>query len=523
MAKKSTSRKKPISSRAGSGKRKTSSLKHKGLVVEAALAATRFRSATGKKHAIVEHLPEAPTFVKPKRIHPRRYLPWIAEGEETQLQTAAHAFAPQAKIEAAAAAPAGNIVLVKNTALDSAGQQDTASNVDEPSAAANDKVVFYTGNWYAAVSVDGGATFQFIDPANAFKKFDPPGSHFCCDQVVQYISKIDTFVWLLQYGPDTGDNIQRLAFAKTADVAQGKWRLFDVTTNSLGVPGAFLDFPDLAVGANNLYMTTNVFPASGRPGAAVVRIPLSSIQSGQITAQRFVTLQMDSLRVAQNCGTTAFFAGHADTTTLRLFSWKESAASPTSKDLKVSRWVDGNGYPSRTPDGRRWLDRADARITGATMAGKDLWFAWGSNRGGANNHPKPFVQIARIDSTALTVLDNINIFDPGSAICYPALATNANDEVGISYMIGGGDKFPTHVVGILTGMRRDLVVAKGDRGPLADPDTGKYEWGDYLTVRRWFPNQKLFAATGYTMQGSGDGSNRDSTPRFVIFGRSGDV
>src|SRR5438128_9365774 len=108
MAKKSTSRKKSISSRAGSGKRKASSLKHKGLVVEASLAATRFRSATGKKHAVVEHLPEAPTFVKAKRIHPRRYLPWIAEGEETQLQIAAHAFAPQAKIEAVAAAPADN-------------------------------------------------------------------------------------------------------------------------------------------------------------------------------------------------------------------------------------------------------------------------------------------------------------------------------------------------------------------------------------------------------------------------------
>jgi hypothetical protein len=89
-------------------------------------------------------------------------------------------------------------------------------------------------------------------------------------------------------------------------------------------------------------------------------------------------------------------------------------------------------------------------------------------------------------------------------------------------MIGGGSRFPSHVVGILTGTRKDLLVAAGDRGPL-DPDTGKGEWGDYLTVRRMFPNQKHFAATGYTMKGPGDGSNRDATPRFVVFGRAEDV
>src|SRR6185503_17208567 len=102
-----------------------------------------------------------------------------------------------------------------------------------------------------------------------------------------------------------------------------------------------------------------------------------------------------------------------------------------------------------------------------------------------------------------------------------ALSTNENNEVGISYMIGGGTLAPSHVVGILTGVRKDVVVANGDRAPI-DP-SGKGEWGDYLAVRRVYPNQKLFAATGYTMKGPGDGSNRDCTPRFVIFGRNADT
>src|SRR5258708_7477062 len=122
-------------------------------------------------------------------------------------------------------------------------------------------------------------------------------------------------------------------------------------------------------------------------------------------------------------------------------------------------------FQSRSREGVRWLDRAAPRLTGATLAGDELWFAWSVDRD-SNHRPKPFVQIARIASTNLTLLENINIFDVDSATAYGALSTNADNEVGISYMLGGGPKNPTHVVGILTNDRKDVVVALGDRGPL---------------------------------------------------------
>jgi hypothetical protein len=468
----------------------------------------------------VKHLDRPPTIVnKQKRIHRRHLLPLIREGIEREFHSLTpplRAFAMQAP-----AAATQDVMLVLNTELSGPAQQDTASNVGEPSVAVSDKVVFYTGNWYAAVSTDGGITFRYIDPATAFK--DPgPNSQFCCDQIVHYISQIDTFVWLLQYGPDTGDNIQRVAFATTADVTNGRWRPFDITTKSLGVDGAFLDFPDLAVGDNNLYITTNIFAANGEVGSAVIRVPFSGIKSGNVTAQHFVSMDFQSFRVAQNCGATAFFAAHHDTSTLAVFSWPENQSTPQSKSVGVARWIGGNGYRSRTPDGSRWLDRADPRITGATLTREFLWFAWSVDRG-SNQRPNPFVQIAKIDLATLTLIDNINIFDMDAATCYAALSTNGNDEVGMSYMLGGGSRFPSHIVGILTGARQDVVAAEGERAPVINTQTGKGEWGDFLTVRRIYPNQQLFAATGYTMKGPGDGSNRDVTPRLVIFGRAGDA
>jgi hypothetical protein len=476
---------------------------------------------TAKKPIQVKSLVQPPTVPKPKRIHPRRFPPQIPEGEERDI----HSTTPAAFAALAAPSPGEEIAIVLDTELTKPGQQKTASNVGEPSVAINGEVVFYTGNWYAGVSTDGGRTFKFLDPQTAFEQFDPPGSSFCCDQVVHYIPQIDTFVWLLQYSTPTDlDNFQRLAFATTEDVATSRFRIFDITAKSLGVPGAFLDFPDLAVGANFLYMTTNIFPADSLTvGAAVVRIPIASIAKRAIKAERYVTKQRAGYRVAQNCGSTAFFATHEDTSTLRVFSWREKNKRPTSKLVPVSRWIGGNGYHSRTPDGRRWLDRIDSRLTAATLAGNELWFAWTVDRG-SNQRDKPFIQIARIDSKTVAVIENVNLFDPNSATAYPALSTNRSNEVGISYFIGGGTRFPSAVVGVLSGARRHATVAASGRGPLPDDD-GSHQWGDYLTIRPAFPDGVLFAATTYVMKGggSGNGTNRDCTPHFVLFGRRKDA
>jgi hypothetical protein len=462
----------------------------------------------------VRHLDSPPKIERPKRIHPRRLLPFVPEGKERSF----HSTSTRAVIRRADAQQEIKVLLT--TELTEPGRNHTAGNVGEPSVSINKDVVFYTGNWYAAMSQDGGKTFKFIDPNNMAQPNDPPNVTFCCDQVVNYMPSIDTFVWLMQYGPSTGDNIQRLAFAKTDDVKAGRWRIFDITTQALGVPGFFMDFPDLAVGNSFLYMTTNCFgPDPNTVGSAVVRIPLNSIDSGHPTAEKFVSMDLFAFRVAQSCRETAYFSAHRDTSTLAVFSWPESQPAPTSKDIPVARWIGTNGYISRTSDGRRWLDRADPRLTGATLAGNELWFAWAVDAD-SNHRPKPFVQMARINSVDMSLIDNVNLFDMDSAICYAGLATNANNDVGVSYMIGGGDVFPSYAVGIMTRDARVVVsqiVGKGDRGPLPDQQ-GHFDWGDYLTARPVFPDRTQFAGAGYSFKGTVDGDNQDATPRFVICG-----
>jgi hypothetical protein len=424
------------------------------------------------------------------------------------------------------------LVIQRQQDITALAGRNTSSQVNEPSAAMNGNLVFYTGNWYAAISTDGGATFRFVNPSTQFQ--NPPGLTFCCDQVVQYIPQIDTFVWLLQYSNTAnsgGPNIQRLAFATTANAQQGTWRLFDVTPDSLGQPGVFMDFPDLAVGANMLYMTTNMFQGDFWRGTAVVRIPLASIVSGNFSARAVTSNISSGFRVAQHCSTRAFFAAHLDTSTLRIFSWDEASNSPTSTDINnIPTWNEARPYASITPDNRRWLNRADGRILGATMARinnvNELWFAWGSNRGGVNNRRHPFIQIARVNSANFQLIESINLHHDSFAFACPSLSTNAKGEVAASYFIGGGGnsgKFPTHAVSILTGVRKDVTVIDSLFGPFRAQNQARNGFGDYLTLRRHHPNVNLFTSTGYTLQSDPQQNERDATPHFIIFGRAADI
>src|SRR5215472_18425410 len=165
----------------------------------------------------VQHLAVPPRVARRDRIHARRVLPRVKEGKERDFHSVTRdlTYYRQALMLAAT----DDLTLTTNTELGEPAQSQLAASVSEPSVSAAGDVVVYTGNWYAARSIDAGQTFQYINPFNAFP--DPPNLGYCCDQVVNYLPTIDTFVWLLQYGPKSGpqqDNIQRLAFATSDQV-----------------------------------------------------------------------------------------------------------------------------------------------------------------------------------------------------------------------------------------------------------------------------------------------------------------
>ncbi len=169
-------------------------------------------------------------------------------------------------------------------------------------------------------------------------------------------------------------------------------------------------------------------------------------------------MDLFAFRVAQNCGDTRILPHTADTSTVAVFRGRKIRPAPTSQDVAVARWIGTNGYISRTPDGRRWLDRARSTDDRSHLGRRRIVVCVGVDAG-SNHRAKPFVQMARINSKDMSLIEDVNLFDTDSAICYAGLSTNVNNEVGVSYMIGGG-VFPSHVVGFLSGDRQSVVGRK---------------------------------------------------------------
>ena len=53
------------------------------------------------------------------------------------------------------------------------------SNIMESSTAQNGKYAFFTGNWFAARSTNGGINWAYVNPYNGLPDF-------CCDQVTTF-------------------------------------------------------------------------------------------------------------------------------------------------------------------------------------------------------------------------------------------------------------------------------------------------------------------------------------------------
>jgi hypothetical protein len=453
----------------------------------------------------------------------------------------------KAKIdEAAGAGAAGDPVIF---AVDTPfGNQVSFSGIPpDMSGAMRDNVVFMTGNTFAALSTDGGNTFTSLNPTAIFPSGptrDAAGNlldnGLCCDQVVQYAPQIDRFIWLMQFCGSgasclQGVNKLRIASASPADIVNSggtAWTYWDLTSATFNLGNRTMDYPDMSIGTNYLYVSADkVLPPNAGGGLLVMRIPLSQIQSG-ITINIGYTNPADSGtayggHLSQNTGDTVFWAGHNNTSQMRVFSLPENSNQYSWRSININSWPNSD-YSSTCPDTGKtdWLKflsgfpssaviGATRRFGGGAFGGpaSEVWFAWTAARGGG--FPHPHIQIVQIDTSNWSVTKQWQIWNPNFAFAYPCLATNANQEIGISLGWGGNTFFANHAVGILG----DFVVWYSELS-----DAAISRWGDFVTARQASPRTTLYAATGYSvLKKTPPATGTRFNPRYVLFGRASEV
>jgi len=395
-------------------------------------------------------------------------------------------------------------------------------------AARGTNVVMLSYNSRVQLSTDGAGTYTEKDPTTIFPsgaakdaKGNALDAGFCCDQVVQYLPQIDRFVWLMQFcgtGPGgclNGINKVRLASASPQQIISSggtSWTYWDLFSATFNLGNTTMDYPDLAVGDNFLYFSADAVGT----GLLVVRIPLSEIRDSQTINMGYTTPSDSGTayggHISQNTGNEVFWAGHPANSQLRVFSCAEGSNQYFWRDIDIDSWPNGT-ISSIAADGTTdWLQFGfpGNAVLGVTRRGSnEVWFAWTASSGGGFTRAQ--VQVVEINVTNYTKISQWQIWNNDYAFAYPSLATNSNNEVGISLAWGGNQNFGNNAVGILG----DFVVWYPELS-----DAALNRWGDYVSVRRDAPNGLLYDASGYAVfKQTPPATGTRFDPYYIQFGR----
>lgn len=403
-----------------------------------------------------------------------------------------------------------DLMIFRNVALPAAATAGQTSTVGEPSLGNDGTQIFFSGNWYAARSLDNGATWNYVNPYNAVPSVD---GGFCCDQTVLYDPTRDLTFWILQYSTLNNTNTLRLAVKRgTGGTVYDYYHDFRPGGFNPAWAGEWFDYNSAALSNEYLYITSNVFDGATNVWrrAVVMRLPLNELATGAALAfSYFATTTNGSLRCTQGARDVMYFGSHNSLTSLRLFKWPENG-NITNTDVAVTPWMGGT-YNAPGPDGNNWLSRCDPRITGAWLALGVAGFVWTANR--QTGRPFPFVRAVRIRVDNSTRIDEPDIWSDRFAYAYPDACASDAGDVGLSLFRGGGAVNPTHDVALWNTATNRWMVADTRNGTNGPADT---KWGDYLTCRRHSPDGFTFIASGYTLQGGSARANIE--PRYVHFG-----
>ena len=401
------------------------------------------------------------------------------------------------------------ISIIANTPLDDVATNDDTSTVGEPSLAMSDDQLFVTGNWYASRSTDAGGSWTHVDP---FTTLPAAAGGFCCDQVVEHDDARGVWIWILQYIQQNGANVFRLAATHDGQFPGGGWYWWDIGPGTLDPAwgNLWFDYPDIALTADNCFVTFNMFNAAGQwQRASVMRFPLQTIaDAGTLGFSSWSTSDNGSLRLVQGAGSTMYWASHNTNRQLRLFAWPDGQSNLSWWDVDVAPW--SSNISSTAPNGVDWLGRCDPRITGGSVGGGTLSVAW--TAGGDGDRPHAHGRVVRINETTKQVVDEPHIWSSARAWAYPALSTNSNGVVGFTAFYGGSDRNPGLVVGARDDGAGAWSSAYAHQGTDAPSDA---KWGDYLTCRTHSRQTSQWVAAGYTLDG-GEG-RQNILPRVVRF------
>ncbi|MGW5153616.1 hypothetical protein [Rhodococcus koreensis] len=399
--------------------------------------------------------------------------------------------------------------ILRNTDL-STGTWSPVIEGYEPCAVAGHNVAMIAGNHYAAMSTDSGRNFTKLSPHDVVSRI---GETFCCDQRLDYVPKIDHFIWTLL--SDQGTIVLAVNSSEPVSASSGsEWYIYKLRASNFDLDASF-DYPQVSYGNDYLYVTAGLVGDPG--GTLIIRIPLVDIKRHQALHPQAVR-EPEWLVCPCQLGGLGIFAGFADDGTVKVY-WSPENTNAIHKRVIPISTVPVKDFSSITPDGDDWLpetSKISSTITGAARSGNDLWLAWSAGRKYGNDQsssfPQPHIEMAIVDLAAMALKGQQYIWNREFAFAWPSLAANFEkpQAIGISFDYGGPTVYPQHAVGTLFPGRHFLRTTSAAKSSGAG--------GHYNDIRMNFPSTNQFVTGGFVQSKSNaDPSVKKNRPHYIVF------
>lgn len=390
-----------------------------------------------------------------------------------------------------------------------------SSSVNEPAVSQSGKNVFYTHNWYAARSSDGGQSWTYISPFADF-------ADFCCDQDTIYNAGRDRYFWYRQGVVPSGGTQNVFKLGVSSD---GGTTFCTYTVSPTNVDGSWTntwwDYPRIYTTNNYLYITTNLFNTGSNTFNRMVllRYELRELTNcAGIVATVFSTTTGWSWSGVDGAETNFYMADHVDTDTMRVYRLSQGSGSLFFVDRNIPAWTFTNRDGTCTIlGGSNPCLRADQRITGGAVRKyidhTELTWFWNVKEGGGFTYP--YVNNATFYEPVMNYKDRQLIQSNSAAYQYASVAPDRRGSLGIQTAFFLPNDYPFMVVGLDDDYNGKppgwelYAVNSSTAGPDANV------WGDYNRVRAFEPTQLGWVASGHTEQAGG----QNARPHYVVFGR----
>lgn len=405
-----------------------------------------------------------------------------------------------------------NATLMRDSAIPTSaisGGTSFLSYTQEPSTDANGSNIFQTGNWYASRSLDGGATWSYLDPFSLF------GSGFCCDQVTQYDPVTGREFWVLQFS-------DHLVIANATAAGAGAftgWCYWNITPGWLGLAAnTALDYNDMTITNSNVNISTNFFPSGGGSGAALLRLPTAPMSTCSSFNYNYVTRTDNfTFKLVPGSTDTLYWGsnwGQTNGSSLRVFAWPESSSSYSWWDRTIagySFFTRNSGQNCASADGvvTNWCQYADSRLLGAYRAAGILGFSFNAMQD--SSHPFPYTRVAWFNESDKSYIGVGDQWASWGAILFMTMAPNSQGLVGSEFAWGGGTGTTDYYPGTAANSSAANAINTSPNYYLWGSGntcqySGLWRWGDYLTVRTYKANPTQWIGGGYAMAGGNCGA-----------------